>query len=135
MRAEPVAGKKIAGEKQVEAAAVKPAVTLRVPRQVNHFQPMPKRQLRARHQRLINRRRAITQHRAANRLHSAAKACRSAIGKPALDVRLLRRMRKNRRAGELAQLREIARVIEVTMREQDGADVLPAEANPLQRRP
>ena len=135
MRTKPVAGEKIAGKKKMEARAVKSAVALGVAGQMNDAQAAPPGQILARPERSVDLHSAISERPATGGLHEPAQAAGARIGEGAVDVPLLRRMGENGCAGELLQPRDIACVVEVTMGQQDGFDVRPAEPDFLQRPP
>src|SRR5260370_31414478 len=96
MGAEAIAGEQVSAEEQLKAGAVKSAVAVRVPGQMDDPQASPVRQLHSRVNWFIDASGAIAQQAAPEFLQCAAHTAGAPAGKGPIDVRLLRRMGKQR---------------------------------------
>lgn len=128
---EKVTGHHVAAEKKIVLGAVKPAVTPRVARQMDHAQPAPERKLLSVGDEFVNGCRSIPKDKSACRFQPTAPTIDSFVRITAIDVLLLLGMSGYTRASPLLQPREISSVIEMAMREEDRFDGIWFQAEPL----
>jgi len=82
---------------------------------------------------VIDRHAPVAKRPAPGGFHPAAETTRPRVGKSTVDVPLLRRVGEDGRPSQLLQPSQIARVIEMTVRQQDRLDVRPTEPDIIQR--
>src|SRR5712691_8803397 len=129
MGAEAIAGEQVSAEEQLKAGAVKSAVAVGVSGQMDDPQASPVGQLHSRVKWFIDASGAIAQQAPPEFLQCAAHTAGASVSKGPIDVRLLRRMGKQRSASQLLDAGEMAGVIDVSMGEKNRPDVAPTEAD------
>ncbi len=122
MDAEPIAGEEIAGEEEIEAIAVKGAVSLSVTGKMENAQAAPVGQFHLRREKLVDRRAAIMEGVATGCLHQSAETGGAGVGIVAIDMWLFERMSEDGGARQLLESRQISGVIEMAVGEEDGPD-------------
>ena len=130
---EEVAGEEVAREEQVVLLAVEPAVAVRVAGQMDHPQPAPEGQRVAFSDRLVDQRRAVAERPAARGLQPSAPAGGPFIGILTVDVELLGGVAVHPRPGPRLEGREVARVVEMAMGQDDGLDGVRLQSQPAEQ--
>src|SRR5215831_8488541 len=100
-------------------------MALSVSGQMNNPKAAPVGQLHSVVQWFVDERGPVAKHRASASFHYSADAAGAAVGKPPVNVGLLRRVSENRsarRAGELLDAKQISGVVDVAVGKQDRLD-------------
>src|SRR5215472_1264593 len=130
-----VTREEVSGKEQIETRAQESAMALGMTRQMHHTQAAPVGKLASVSQWFVDRHRTVAKKRASTGLQCSTHAAGAAVRKLAADVRLLRGMGQHRSACQLLDLGQVAGVIEMSVSQEDGADVGPAEPDLLQNSP